>query len=117
MNSKEKAEYIAQILDKKLAEDIVLLNVSNITSITDYYVIATAKNTPHSKSLCDEIEEKLSQKGVNARNIEGYQSAMWILMDFQDVIIHIFYDETRKFYDLERLWSDAERVPFVNDNI
>jgi len=117
MNSKEKAKFIARILDKKLAEDIVLLNVSNITSITDYYVIATAKNTPHSKALCDEIEEKLSQKDVKAKNIEGYQSAMWILMDFQDVIIHIFYEETRKFYDLERLWSDAERVPFINDNI
>lgn len=117
MNSREKAKFIAQTLDKKLAEDIVLLNVSGITSITDYYVIATAKNTTHSKSLCDEIEEKLSKKGISARNIEGYQSAMWILMDFQDVIIHIFYYETRKFYDLERLWSDAERVPFVNDNI
>ncbi len=116
MISLEKAQCMARILDEKLAEDITVLNVGKITSITDYYVIATAKNTTHAKALCDEIEEKMAKKGFTAKNIEGYQSAMWILLDFQDVIIHIFYDETRKFYDLERLWSDAERVPFINDN-
>ena len=115
MNSMDKAKEIAGILDSKLAEDVTILGVSNITSLTDYYVIATARNTNHAKSLCDDIEQKLAKKGINARNIEGYQSAMWILLDYDNVIVHIFYEETRKFYDLERLWLDAERIPFVND--
>lgn len=110
MNSKEKAIKIGEILDNKKGEDIAVLNVSGITSITDYYVIVTAKNTVHAKTLCDEVEEQLKKQGISARNIEGYQSAMWILLDFENVIVHVFYEETRKFYDLERLWSDAQRI-------
>lgn len=117
MNSLEKAKNIGKIIDNKKGEDIAILEVKNITSITDYYVIATAKNTVHAKSLCDEIEEKLKEKNIVSKNIEGYTSAMWILVDFDDVIVHIFYDETRKFYDLERLWMDAPRVSINNDNI
>lgn len=112
MDSISKVKKIAELLDKKLAENIVALNVSGLTSITDYYVIATAKNTSHAKALADEIEEKLKKENITFRSIEGYQSAMWILMDYENVIIHIFYEETRKFYDLERLWSDAERISF-----
>ncbi|MBQ8868479.1 MAG: ribosome silencing factor, partial [Oscillospiraceae bacterium] len=63
----------------------------------------------------DEIEEKLKADGITPKNIEGYQSAMWILMDYENVIVHIFYEETRKFYDLERLWMDAERIDIVNN--
>lgn len=112
MDSISKVKKIAELLDKKLAENIVALNVSGLTSITDYYVIATAKNTSHAKALADEIEEKLKKEDITFRSIEGYQSAMWILMDYENVIVHIFYEETRKFYDLERLWSDAERISF-----
>jgi len=110
MNSLEKAKLIGEIIDNKKGEDIAILKVAKITSITDYYVIATAKNTVHAKSLCDEIEEKLKGKDIVSKNIEGYNSAMWILMDYEDVIVHIFYEETRKFYDLERLWMDAQRI-------
>ena len=117
MNSLEKAKNIGKIIDNKKGEDISVLEVKNITSITDYYVIATAKNTVHAKSLCDEIEEKLKENNIVAKNIEGYSSAMWILMDYDNVIVHIFYEETRKFYDLERLWMDAGRISINNDNI
>ena len=110
MNSLEKAKLIGEIIDNKKGEDIAILKVAKITSITDYYVIATAKNTVHAKSLCDEIEEKLKGKDIVSKNIEGYNSSMWILMDYEDVIVHIFYEETRKFYDLERLWMDAQRI-------
>lgn len=110
MDSQEKAIKIGKILDNKKGEDIAVLKVAGITSITDYYVIVTAKNTVHAKTLCDEIEEQLKKQGVSPRNIEGYQSAMWILMDYENVIVHVFYEETRKFYDLERLWSDAQRI-------
>ena len=116
MQEENKVSEIARILDKKLAENIVVLKVDNITSITDYYVIATARNTTHAKSLCDEIEEKMQKQSVSPKSIEGYQSAMWILMDFENVIVHIFYDETRKFYDLERLWADAERIKIDLNN-
>lgn len=116
MNSIEKAVKIGEILNNKKAEDVSVLKVAGITSITDYYVIATAKNTVHAKSLCDEIEEKLKKDNVSPTNIEGYQSAMWILMDYNNVIVHIFYEETRKFYDLERLWMDAQRIDIEKDN-
>jgi len=116
MNSLEKAKKIGEIIDNKKGEDVSVLKVAGITSITDYYVIATAKNTIHAKSLCDEIEEKMRKSDIQPRNIEGYQSAMWILMDYDNVIVHIFYEETRKFYDLERLWMDAERITIGNDN-
>ena len=115
MNSLEKAKIIGELIDSKKGEDVSVLKVAGITSITDYYVIATAKNTMHAKSLCDEIEEKLKKDGVTVKNIEGYQSAMWILMDYDNVIVHIFYEETRKFYDLERLWMDAERIEIANN--
>ena len=109
------AKKIGEIIDNKKGQDIAILNVSKITSITDYYVIATANNTVHAKSLCDEIEDKLKPLGIAPKNIEGYQSAMWILMDFENVIVHIFYEDTRKFYDLERLWMDAERIEIANN--
>ncbi len=115
MNSLEKAKIIGELIDNKKGDDVAVLKVAGITSITDYYVIATAKNTIHAKSLCDEIEEKLKKDGVTVKNIEGYQSAMWILMDYDNVIVHIFYEETRKFYDLERLWMDAERIEIANN--
>lgn len=115
MSSLEKAVKIGKLIDSKKGEDVSVLKVAGITSITDYYVISTAKNTIHAKSLCDEIEEKLKADGITPKNIEGYQSAMWILMDYENVIVHIFYEETRKFYDLERLWMDAERIDIVNN--
>jgi len=115
MNSREKSIKIANIIDKKLGEDVKVLKVEGITSITDYYVIATAKNTSHAKALCDEIDEKMKKEGIAARSIEGYQSAMWILLDFGNVIVHLFYEETRKFYNLEHLWADAERISFMNE--
>lgn len=110
MNAEEKALAIGKILDAKKADDITVLKVQNITSITDYYVIATARNTVHAKALCDEVEKAMSAQKVLPRNIEGYQSAMWILMDYDNVIVHLFYEETRHFYDLERLWADAPRI-------
>ena len=115
MNSREKAIKIANIIDKKLGEDVKVLKVEGITSITDYYVIATAKNTSHAKALCDEIDEKMKKEGIAPRSIEGYQSAMWILLDFENVIVHLFYEETRRFYNLEHLWADAERISFLSE--
>ncbi len=101
---------IAEILDNKKAEDIKALCVKEMTSIADYFVIASANNIPQAKALCDEVEEKLSSLGRFPKRIEGYQTASWVLLDYSDVLVHIFLKDTRNFYSLERLWSDAQPV-------
>jgi len=110
MKSIELAEKIIRILDAKKADDIVTLDIGGQTSLADYFVIASGKNTTLVKTLAEEIEEKLSGIGIEPRRIEGASSCMWILMDYSDVIVHVFYSETRDFYCLERLWADASRV-------
>ena len=114
MKEKEKstqlARQIAKLLDDKKAERITILDISKLTMLGDYFVVASGSNTTMVKALAGEIEEKLSAQGIRAKRIEGESSAMWILMDYYDVIVHIFYNETRDFYGLERLWADAEEV-------
>ncbi len=110
MTSKEIVKKAVGLLDSKKAEDIVVLDIHEVTSLGDYFVIASAGNTTLVKTLAEEVEEKLSAQGVEPRKIEGASSAMWILMDYNDVVIHIFYSETREFYCLERLWADAPKL-------
>ncbi len=110
MTSKEIVKKVVGLLDSKKAENIVVLDIHKVTSLGDYFVIASAGNTTLVKTLAEEVEEKLSAQGVEPRKIEGASSAMWILMDYNDVVIHIFYSETREFYCLERLWADAPKL-------
>ncbi len=110
MTSKDIVKKAVQILDSKKAEDIVVLDIQKLTSLGDYFVIASANNTTLVQTLAEEVEEKLSQAGVEPRKVEGAASAMWILMDYNDVVIHIFYNQTREFYCLERLWGDAPKL-------
>ena len=110
MTSLELAREIGRILDSKKATDIKIMDIGGHSSLGDYFVLASAGNTTQTKALCDEIEEQLSQKGLEPRRIEGYQSASWILLDYVDVIVHIFYKETREFYSLERLWADVQEI-------
>lgn len=107
MTSKELALKAAKILSDKKAIDIKVLEINELTSICDYFVICSGTSTPHIKALCDETEVKLSEDAnVKCRN-EGYGSANWLLMDYGNVVIHIFNKENREFYGLERLWADA----------
>ena len=99
-------------LDDKKAYDIKVIKVRDITILAHYFVIAGGTSTTQVKALADEVEYKLSEKGVEPRNIEGRQSANWIVCDYGDVIFHVFYKETRDFYDLERLWQDGEEIDF-----
>lgn len=101
---------IVKILDQKKAEDIQVIKVNDLTIIADYFVIASTTNSTHVKALVDEVEYQLKEKGIEPRQLEGYQYANWIVMDYGDVIVHVFHEETRKFYTLERLWSDGESV-------
>jgi ribosome-associated protein len=111
MNSKELALSIARFLDSKKATDLEVIQIGELTTIGDYFVVATAGNTTLVKSLCEDLDEYLGRQGIEPKRIEGRSSAQWILMDYRDVIVHIFYSETRDFYSIDRVWADAPRLP------
>ena len=96
--------------DKK-ALDIVVLDLREIASFTDYFIIASGTNVRQVQAVADEVVEKLKKQGTRAARVEGYKTAEWVLVDYGDFILHIFEDKARQFYDLERLWRDAKRVP------
>lgn len=98
-------------IDAKKAQDIRILKVKDLTILANYFVIANGTSTTQVKALADEVEFKLSSQGVEPARIEGYQGGNWIVLDYIDVVIHVFHYETRDFYDLERLWQDAEEIP------
>ena len=110
MTSLELTKEIVKLLDRKKAEDLKAIRVKDLTSIGDYFVIAGATSPAHAKALSDEAEEKLSALGIEPRRVEGYNSAVWVLLDYSDVLVHIFTGETRQFYSLDRLWADGEPV-------
>lgn len=101
---------IVTTLDNKKAEDIQVIGVRDLTIIADYFVIAAGGSSTHTKALADEVEFQLGEKGCNPLRTEGYQGADWIVLDYGDIVVHVFYKETREFYGLERLWSDGERI-------
>lgn len=111
VQSIELVKKIVQILDKKKAEEIRVIEVSDITSLGDYFVISGADNTTKVKSLVDEVEYQTKQLGRYPARIEKDTSAQWVLLDYQDVIVHIFYRQAREFYDLEHLWADGKQIP------
>ena len=104
------AELVIEALDNKKAKDIKLLRTRDLTILADYFVICTASSTVHLKTLSDEVEKVLKENGEPPRRREGHRSGGWVLMDFACVIVHLFLQETREFYTLERLWSDAQEV-------
>lgn len=108
--SHELAKMIAELALEKKAEDIVVLDVSELAGFTNYFVIASANSETHMKTLADYIDDELSQYEVKVWQKEGYENLKWILMDYVDVIVHIFDRETREYYDLETLWADAEKM-------
>lgn len=107
MNTKETALLAVNALEDKKAEDIRIIDISEISTIADYFIIADGSNKSQIQAMADNVSEMLGRAGVSLRQMEGYQSANWILMDFRDVIIHIFDRENRLFYDLERIWRDG----------
>ena len=97
-------------LEDKKAKDVKILKTAERTVLADYFVICNGSSSTHIKALVDEVDKQLSEAGEPPIRREGLRSDIWVLMDFGSVIVHIFTDEARKFYDLERLWSDAEAV-------
>lgn len=106
--SKEMVQIAYNALDEKLAMDINVIDISEITSICDYFVVASGRNEHQVQAMADEVEMKLGQAGHTECRIEGYQGARWILMDYNDIVVHIFNEEDREFYNLERLWRDGK---------
>lgn len=107
MGTKETALMAVNALEDKKAEDVRIIDISEISTIADYFIIADGSNKSQIQAMAYNVSEILGRAGVNLRQMEGYQTANWILMDFQDVIIHIFDRENRLFYDLERIWRDG----------
>lgn len=110
MTDFEEMEIAVKALDSKKAEEISVLKVKDLTILANYFVIASASSTTQAKALADEVEYQLGQKGIAPKSIEGVQSKSWIVLDYVDVIVHVFTEDTRDFYQLERLWADGERV-------
>ena len=107
---KEIAEAAVRALDMKNAHDIKLLHTTDVTVLADYFVICTGSVNTHVKTLCDYAEYTMEQLGEPMLGREGHRGNSWELLDFGSVVVHVFTDEARKFYDLERLWADAEVV-------
>lgn len=110
MTSLELAKRAATILDAKKADELNVLGIGEISVIADYFVLATGTSSTHVKALSDELEIKLKEEGTMPDRVEGYRSNSWILLDYGHVVIHIFTAEARQFYDLDRLWQDAENI-------
>lgn len=114
MTQIEMVEKIVKTLDRMKAQDIKVLKVTNLTILADYFIIANGGSTTHTHSLAGEVEFKLSLEGVEPTRKEGYSSASWIILDYSDIIVHVFNKETRDYYQLERLWADGEEVDISN---
>ncbi len=110
MNSGQLSQFVAELSLERKADDIIIMDLREITSITDYFVICSGDTDIQIKAICDHIREQLEQKDIKIWHIEGYQSLNWVLIDLVDVVIHIFRPEVRDYYALERLWGDAKIV-------
>lgn len=110
MTDREELEIAVKALDSKKAAKITALKVTDLTILANYFIIASASSTTQVKALADEVEYRLEQKGITPKSVEGVQSRNWIVLDYVDVIVHVFLEETREFYQLEHLWADGEPV-------
>lgn len=110
--SKKIAECVYLAMHQKSASDIKVLDVMDITTLADIFIIATASNSRLAAALADEVEEKLKEEGYQCMAKEGYQTARWILLDCEGVMVHIFHEEEAAFYKLDRLWSDGKEINF-----
>ncbi len=111
---RQLAKQIYLILDDRQAEDIRVIDISEISILADYFIIAHGKNTSHIDALVDNVDQKLSQNGVDPKHIEYSNDRGWVLMDYSNVIVHIFSEQDRKFYELERIWADGKRIDDIN---
>ena len=110
MTSKEMTKLAINALEDKKAEDIRIIDISEVSVLADYFIIASGSNRSQVQALSDNVEETLGRAGSPVKQVEGYDTANWILLDFGDIIVHVFDNENRLFYDLERIWRDGKLV-------
>lgn len=111
MNAKELALRISDILVDKKAENVLVLEVAHLTSIAEYFVICSARNTVQTGTLAEDVEEKLlEEEQLEARHKEGYREARWVVLDYGSVIVHVFHEQEREYYNIERLWMDGSNL-------
>ena len=108
--AREMAKIAYQALEEKKAEDILVITIEQVSVLADYFLIASGTNRNQTQAMADNVEEMLHKAGYQPRQTEGYQTANWILMDYGDIIVHIFDTENRLFYDLERIWRDGKAI-------
>ena len=108
--TKTMAATAYEALNEKKGEDIKIIQISEISIMADYFIIASAGSTPQVQALINNVEEKMHEQGYSVKRIEGTKNSSWVLMDYGDVVVHIFDREDRLFYDLERIWSDGKMI-------
>lgn len=108
--SKEMTKLAIMALEDKKAEDIRVIDISEVSVLADYFIIADGNNRNQVQAMIDNVEETLGKAGYTPKQIEGYQNANWVLMDYSDIIVHVFDKENRLFYDLERIWRDGKII-------
>ncbi|SES66299.1 ribosome silencing factor [Anaerobranca gottschalkii] len=105
---------IAKAIDDKKGEDIKILDLQGLTEIADFFVIASGNTQSHLKSICDFIDEKTKEKGINPISTQGYDEAIWIVMDYGDIVVHLFNPESREYYQLEKFWRNAKNIELMS---
>ena len=107
--TRKNVERVVDLIMEKKGEDILVLDLSDITTVSDFFIITTGNSNVHIKAIADEIREKMKKEyGVNPWHVEGYTAQKWVLLDYVDFVVHIFDAETRTYYSLEKIWKDAQ---------
>lgn len=112
--AKEVAAIAAKALDSKKGIDLRLIEISDISTLADYFLICTASSNTHVRTLCDAVEEAMDEAGEPMVGREGHRGGTWVVLDFGCIVVHVFTEETRAFYDLERLWQDGKQVSMIS---
>lgn len=107
MEAREMAKLVCKALDDKKAIDVKAIDISNVSIMADYFIVASASNINQLNAMQDEVDRVLYEQGIHAKSIEGNRQSTWVLMDYEDVIVHLFDEEDRLFYNLERIWQDG----------
>jgi ribosome-associated protein len=115
LSTEEKAALTSRIAADKKAMDVVVLDMRDASSITDYFLICSGGSERQVQAIADAIDEQLGGAGIASLGVEGYREGRWILMDYGDIIVHVFLRETRDFYDLERLWANAPKIDLTRE--
>ena len=117
LSSEELARMLSQTAHDKKAEELIVLDVRGLSSFTDYFVVMSGRSTRHVQGLADAIGAHMRKKRISQSSAEGYNEGQWVLLDYNDVVVHIFYHESRSFYDIEGLWGDAKSVKIESTNL